>query len=192
MALAFAGIAQLAQAAGITMPLGGRPLLETLAGTYVSVGAENWYRGYDTRAFSFDKGKWELTFVSALDPGMTQKVFEFHAEGPYKLAGTSNTQGRIRYDLLRGREGRDLEDDRRQVDRGDGDGRLQSQTQREDRHLEVRLCTLEAGRPMSRRSRSAGYRCCRQALPRRSGGHDDMCTPDKRPTALLPAVIKKN
>lgn len=89
--LALSGAASFAQAADITTPFGGQPQLEGLSGTYTSVGAENWYRGYGTRTFSFGTGKWGLTFVYALDPAMTQKVFEFHTEGTYKVVAKSST-----------------------------------------------------------------------------------------------------
>jgi hypothetical protein len=64
--------------------------LQQLSGKYKSVSPEDWGRGtFGTREFSFDKGKWSLRFVLALDPEMKMPVFEFRTLGTYKVQNAS-------------------------------------------------------------------------------------------------------
>lgn len=62
-----------------------RAALEALNGTYHSAAVEKWYGGFGTREFVFADGKWSLTFIHALDPGMTQRTFKFRTGGSYKV-----------------------------------------------------------------------------------------------------------
>jgi hypothetical protein len=59
--------------------------LESLHGTYVSQSIEEWYGGYGTREFVFSNGTWSLTFIHALDPAMTQRTFQFRTGGAYRI-----------------------------------------------------------------------------------------------------------
>lgn len=60
--------------------------LQKLAGTFASIGAEDWGRGaFGHRAFAFDGGRWNLRFTLALDPGLQNKVFEFRTLGSYRV-----------------------------------------------------------------------------------------------------------
>lgn len=70
---------------------GSKMALQNLSGTYKSQSAEDWGRGtYGMREFSFDNGKWTLNFILALDPEMKNQVFEFRTYGTYKVLGKSN------------------------------------------------------------------------------------------------------
>lgn len=192
-ALAFVGATQLAQAADITLPLGGQPQLEALSGTYASVAAENWYRGYGTRAFRFDKGKWALTFVYALDPGMTQKVFEFHTEGPYTVvARSAAVQGAFEATFY---------EDVKAVTLRTTDAKLIEAMGLAGCNLELDVKTDISKSGCARWKPVAQCREDHDLLAIDAAGKlffgvrpadNDMCTPDKRPTALLPAVIRKN
>lgn len=90
-------LATLALAAALAAPLGapaadeaGRAALETLHGTFHSPAIEEWYGGYGTREFIFADGRWSLTFVHALDPEMTQRTFQFRTGGAYRVAAPSS------------------------------------------------------------------------------------------------------
>lgn len=72
-------------------PQGSKKRLQNLSGTYTSLKAEDWGRGsFGFRTFSFDEGHWTLTFQLALDPNMENKVFEFRTYGTYKVLGKSS------------------------------------------------------------------------------------------------------
>ncbi len=64
-------------------------MASSLAGVYASSAPESWYGGMGTRRFSFAGGRWELTFVHALDPAMTKKTFQFRTRGPYVVGAAS-------------------------------------------------------------------------------------------------------
>jgi hypothetical protein len=68
---------------------GGRDQLERLSGVYASSAPEPWYGGYGTRRFSFDGGTWGLVFTHALDANMQSRTFQFRTEGPYKVGSPS-------------------------------------------------------------------------------------------------------
>jgi hypothetical protein len=63
--------------------------LATLSGTFVSPSVEDWYGGYGTREFIFRDGQWQLIFTHALDPAMTQRTFQFRTGGGYAITGPS-------------------------------------------------------------------------------------------------------
>ncbi len=62
-----------------------REALVNLSGTYASTAAEPWYGAWGTREFSFQEGRWSLKFVFALDPKMERPVFAFRTHGTYYL-----------------------------------------------------------------------------------------------------------
>jgi hypothetical protein len=64
-------------------------MLQSLHGTYVSPQVEEWYGGYGTREFVFADGQWSLTFTHALDPGMTMRTFQFRTGGAYRVGEPS-------------------------------------------------------------------------------------------------------
>lgn len=66
-----------------------RAELEALSGVYASTAPEPWYGGWGTRRFSFERGRWALTFVHALDPEMKRQTFQFRTEGPYRVGAPS-------------------------------------------------------------------------------------------------------
>lgn len=75
------------------MPAGAqsadRAALQALAGTFHSPAVEEWYGGYGTREFVFADGRWSLTFVHALDPAMTRRTFAFRTGGAYVVGAES-------------------------------------------------------------------------------------------------------
>lgn len=76
---------------------GDRAALQSLTGTYHSPAVEPWYGGFGTREFVFADGKWSLTFIHALDPAMTQRTFQFRTGGAYVVGDASaQVQGAFR------------------------------------------------------------------------------------------------
>lgn len=67
-----------------------RAVLQALNGTFHSPMVERWYGGYGTREFVFADGQWSLTFIHALDPGMTQRTFQFRTGGGYVVQQPSD------------------------------------------------------------------------------------------------------
>lgn len=63
--------------------------LETVRGTYRSTAAEAWYGGYGTREFTFADGRWQLIFTHALDPDMTLRTFQFRTGGAFEIGEPS-------------------------------------------------------------------------------------------------------
>jgi hypothetical protein len=70
-----------------------REALATLAGTWASPTPEPWYGGWGTRRFTFAEGRWELDFRHALDAGMTQPTFRFRTHGAYRVGAPSAVPG---------------------------------------------------------------------------------------------------
>jgi hypothetical protein len=64
--------------------------LASLSGTFVSPKVEEWYGGFGTREFIFHDGQWQLIFTHALDPAMTQRTFQFRTGGDYAILGPSS------------------------------------------------------------------------------------------------------
>jgi len=67
----------------------GRGMLQSLRGTYVSPSAEPWYGGFGTREFVFRDGRWSLIFTHALDPQMMMRTFQFRTGGAYTVGEPS-------------------------------------------------------------------------------------------------------
>jgi hypothetical protein len=66
-----------------------RSVLQSLRGTYVSPTVEPWYGGFGTREFVFRDGRWSLIFTHALDPQMTMRTFQFRTGGAYTVGEPS-------------------------------------------------------------------------------------------------------
>lgn len=83
----------LAAAAVLALPAlaqdADRAALQSLHGTFHSPAVEEWYGGFGTREFVFSDGTWSLTFIHALDPGMTQRTFQFRTGGGYAVQEAS-------------------------------------------------------------------------------------------------------
>jgi hypothetical protein len=165
--------------------------LSTLVGTYESAGAELWYGGYGTREFVFANGTWSLTFIHALDPDMTMRTFQFRTGGSYTVGAPSE----------------------------EVPGAFRTRFSENWKHLT--LLTPDPGLAQAFGMADCGLTVNLEADISESGcaawrpvavcgeDHDlfaldatglrlgvrpqdnDMCTEDKTPTALLPAVVKR-
>lgn len=71
----------------------GPEALATLEGTWESPAAEPWYGGWGTREFVFRDGQWTLTFTHALDPAMTLRTFQFRTGGGYEVREAAAVDG---------------------------------------------------------------------------------------------------
>lgn len=169
-----------------------RATLSTLSGTWASTQPEPWYGAWGTREFTFDRGQWSLRFTFALDPAMKTPVFEFRTGGPYYIAQSSRS--------VAGAFEAVFMEDAKFVTLRTRDPRLVQATG-------LAACGLVADVEKDISAQGcAGWKPvaqCREdhdllALGDGGGLHfgvrprdNDMCTSDKRPTALLPAVMRR-
>lgn len=68
----------------------GADEVQNANGTYRSAAPEPWYGAFGTREFIFADGQWEIVFTHALDPAMTMRTFVFRTGGAYDIVGTSD------------------------------------------------------------------------------------------------------
>ncbi|MGL4235346.1 hypothetical protein [Tabrizicola sp.] len=165
--------------------------LSALQGTYESAGAEAWYGGYGTREFVFANGTWSLTFIHALDPDMTLRTFQFRTGGTYKVGAAS--------EAVPGAFRTQFNEDWKHLTLLTPDAGLAEALGMGDCSLTVNLeadisaTGCAAWRPVA----VCGVDHDLFALDEtglRFGVRpqdNDMCTEDKTPTALLPAVVKR-
>lgn len=170
---------------------GDRTALERLDGVYASTAPEAWYGGFGTRTFTFENGRWGLTFTHALDPAMEHKTFRFRTEGTFDVGKPSTTVP----------------------------GAFETVFHEDVKHVTLLMtdpkliaafgfagCGLKPGVEVDVSSTGcAGWKpvaVCGEdhdLLAIDAAGlyfgvrpaDNDMCTPDKRPTALLQPVVKK-
>lgn len=165
--------------------------LSALVGTYESAGAEPWYGGYGTREFVFSNGTWSLTFIHALDPDMTQRTFQFRTGGNYTVGAPSrDVPGafRTRFD-----------EDWKHLTLLTSDPALAQAFGMADCNLTVNLeadiseTGCAAWRPVAVCGEDHDLFAL-DATGLRFGVRpqdNDMCTEDKTPTELLPAVVRR-
>jgi hypothetical protein len=165
--------------------------LQALHGTYASPAVEEWYGGFGTREFVFADGRWSLIFTHALDPAMTIRTFQFRTGGAYRVGDPST--------LVDGAHEVAFDEDWKHLTlltdvpeivatMGMADCGL---TPNLETDISVTGCA--AWKPVA----ECGADHDLLALSD-EGLHfgqrpadNDMCTPDKRPTALLPAVVAR-
>ncbi len=165
--------------------------LSRLQGTYVSAGAEEWYGGYGTREFVFSGGAWSLTFIHALDPEMTGRTFQFRTGGSYKVGAPSEDQPGAYRTVFN--------EDWKHLTLLTPDPGLAEAFGMGSCGLTVNLETdiSETGCAAWRPVAVCGEDHDLFAMDEtglRFGvrpADNDMCSPDKTPTALLPAVIRQ-
>ncbi len=168
-----------------------RARLQALSGVWESPAPEPWYGGWGTRRFSFRDGHWELVFAHALDQAMQRPTFVFRTHGPYRVGAPSA--------VVPGAFEAVFFEDRKLVTLMTADPRL-VQT------FGFAGCGLEEGREVDVSERGCANWKPVSACPE---DHDllapagaglrfgvrprdnDMCTADRRPTALLPPVMPR-
>lgn len=65
--------------------------LENLSGTYADPAPYPYGKAWGKRVFTFDKGRWTLTFTLGLDPELRMQVFQFRTKGTFKLQQPSKS-----------------------------------------------------------------------------------------------------
>ncbi|MEO0911862.1 MAG: hypothetical protein AAFY59_02585 [Pseudomonadota bacterium] len=183
LALAAAQIAP-AQAEGF------RPAedLVGLNGTYRSTAPEPWYGGYGVREFVMEDGHWSLIFTHAMDPAMVHRTFQYRAGGPYEILGASADvagafQGHFTYEWKHVT----LLTDDPQLQEAYGLAACDLQM-----NLEADITETGCGHWQPVAKCDADYDLL--ALDDEGlhwgvrAADNNQCTPDKTPTALLPAV----
>ena len=165
--------------------------LQTLQGTYVSPGVEAWYGGFGTREFVFRDGQWSLTFTHALDAAMTLRTFQFRTGGGYAVGAPSPfVEGAFQTVFDEDWKHVTLLTDVPEIVSGMGMAEC-NLTVNLERDISETGCA--AWRPVA---------VCGQdhdLLALSSDGlhfgvrpaDNDMCSPDKTPTALQPAVVAR-
>jgi hypothetical protein len=164
--------------------------LSNLTGTYESAGAEAWYGGFGTREFVFSNGSWSLTFIHALDPDMTVRTFQFRTGGTYQVGAPS--------DAVPGAFRTQFNEDWKHLTLLTPDPALAQAFGMGDCGLTVNLeadisdTGCAAWRPVAVCGEDHDLLAL-DATGLRFGVRpqdNDMCSEDKTPTALLPAVVK--
>jgi hypothetical protein len=169
----------------------GPERLQTLAGTWISPAPEPWYGGWGTREFVFRDGQWSLIFTHALDPAMTLRTFQFRTGGGYEIGAPAQVEG-AHQALFR--------EDWKHVTLLTADAGLAAAMGMGACGLTVNLETdisatgCAAWKPVA----DCGEDHDILAMNPEGGLHfgqrpadNDMCTPDRRPAALLPAVVAR-
>ncbi|MEO1385628.1 MAG: hypothetical protein AAFV78_20595, partial [Bacteroidota bacterium] len=59
--------------------------LQNLSGTYMDLTPYAYGDAFGQRTFTFEEGKWTLTFTLGLDPELKIPVFEFRTVGTYEV-----------------------------------------------------------------------------------------------------------
>lgn len=170
---------------------GSKKQLQKLSGTYRSVQAEDWGRGtFGFRTFTFDDGRWSLTFQLALDPKMENKIFEFRTYGSYKV--NDPAKGVKAYEALFYEEEKFVTvlTDNAELIAGFGLAQC-GLTPFVENNISENGCALwpsvkECNEDHDLLALDTSGKLYFGVRPT----DNNMCTADKRPTALLPPVIK--
>jgi hypothetical protein len=165
--------------------------LAALRGTFTSSGAEAWYGGFGFREFVFADGNWSLTFTHALDPDMTLRTFQFRTGGSYAVGAES--------DAVPGAFRTVFDEDWKHLTLLTEDPALVQAFGMADCGLQPNLeadiseTGCAAWRPVAVCGEDHDLFALDDTGLRFGVRPDDndMCTADKTPTALLPAVIRR-
>ena len=168
-----------------------RETLRALSGAYASAAPEPWYGGYGTREFAFGDGRWSLVFTHALDPEMRMGTFQFLTEGPYEVGAASAA--------VPGAFEGNFGEERKRV-------RLLTDDPEVIAAFGMAECGLVPGETVDiSEAGCASWRPVAECgtdhdlLAMDAGGvyfgvrpaDNDMCTPDRRPAALLMPVVAR-
>lgn len=167
-----------------------RANVDAVTGTYRSAAPEAWYGGYGTREFTFADGHWQLIFTHALDQGMTMRTFQFRTGGPFEIGQGS--------DVVKGAFHGVFHEDWKHVTLLTENPEIVGAMGMADCGLtynleaDISATGCAAWRPVE----SCGQDHDLFAMDANGvyfgvrPADNDMCTPDKTPTALLPVVAR--
>jgi hypothetical protein len=177
---------------GFTKPADDKAALEKLSGTYADPAPYSYGKAWGKRVFTFDKGKWTLLFTLGLDPELKMQVFTFRTAGTYKVLDKSKAVDHA-YNAV-------FYEDKKWVT-------LKTDDQQLIQVFGFASCniTKDIEKDISLTGCSAW-----KSVANCPGDHDllsidkegklyfgerpadnDMCSPEKRPTKLTPAVVKQ-
>ncbi len=162
--------------------------LQTVHGTYRSAVPEAWYGGFGTRELTFADGRWTLIFTHARDPAMTMRTFQFRTGGNFKILEPSpDVEGTYHGVFHEGWKHVTLLTDNPEISAAMGMAEC-GPTYNLETDISGTGCAkwkpvAECGEDhdLFAMDRTSVYFGVRPA-------DNDMCTPDKVPTALLPAL----
>lgn len=164
--------------------------LQTLSGTYAD-GPEGYAYGkaFGKRTFTFKNGAWTLDFTLALDPGFTAQVFTFRTLGSYEVVGPSaKVPGAYDAVFKENQKFLTLKTTDAALANGFGFGAC-ALTPNVEKDVSVEGCL--GWKPVSVCSEDHDLLALTSDGSVRFGvrpADNDMCTPEKRPTELTPAV----
>ncbi len=170
-----------------------RVALESLSGTYEDPTSYDVGGGaFGKRVFTFDDGEWTLRFTLALDSGMQTPVFEFRTFGDYEIEGPSPEVPGAYEALFR-------EDAKFVTLRAFDPGLAQAFGLSEcglqpDIEKDVSVSGCAGWKPVAECNEDHDLLALTDEGGLRFGVRppdNDMCTRDKRPRALTPAVVKR-
>lgn len=175
-----------------TVAKSDKKALKNLSGTYADPKGVDWGRGtFGTREFTFDKGKWTLKFILALDPEMKNEVFIFRTVGTYKVLDKSKTiLNAYNAVFVENKKFVTLKTNDQNLIQGFGFAPCDF-TKEVEKDISETGCSLWKS-----------VKDCKQDYDLLSldkagklyfgdrPADNDMCTPEKRPTKLTPPVVK--
>ncbi|MEM9191071.1 MAG: hypothetical protein AAGF12_17955 [Myxococcota bacterium] len=166
--------------------------LQSLSGTYADPSSYPYGEAFGKRVFTFEDGQWTLDFVLALDPELQRPVFRFRTHGDYRVLRPSAAVDEA-FDALF------FEDAKYLTIETDDPGLIEA--------FGLASCGLAPGQ-----EHDISMQGCAGWLPvaecnedhdllslTDSGGvrfgvrprDNNMCTEDRRPTALTPPVVRQ-
>lgn len=167
-----------------------RDALAAVHGTYRSAAPEAWYGGFGTREFTFAEGQWHLIFTHALDPDMTMRTFQFRTGGPFEIGEPSA--------VVAGAFNGIFHEDWKHVTVLTDNPDIVAAMGMAECNLTYNLETdisqtgCAAWRPVAECGEDHDLFAMDAAgvYFGQRPADNDMCSPDRRPTALLPAVAR--
>ena len=166
--------------------------LENLNGTYVDPQGVDWgQRTFGKRKFTFDDGKWSLKFTLAFDPQMKNQIFIFRTVGEYSVQNKSKSvDGAYNALFIENKKFVTLKTDIPDIIQGFGFASC-------DLIKDIEKDISESGCSLWKSVADCSED--HDLLKMDSDGklyfgvrppNNDMCTEDKRPKSLTPAVVK--
>lgn len=165
--------------------------LQTLKGTYSDPTSYPYGSAYGKRVFTFNEGQWSLKFVLALDPELTQPVFEFRTRGSYQIQAPSKAvPGAYEADFSEDVKLLTLKTDNAQLVEAFG---LAACALPLNQEVDISIKGCSGWKPVSVCPTDHDLLALTDDGALQFGQRpmdNDMCTAAKRPTALTPAVRK--
>lgn len=166
--------------------------LENLNGNYADPQGVDWGQGtFGKREFTFDDGKWSLKFTLAFDPQMENQIFVFRTVGTYSVQDKSKSVDDAYNALfIEDKKFVTLKTDIPDIIQGFGFGNCDL-TKDIEKDISKSGCSLwksvaDCSEDHDLLKMDADGKLYFGVRPQ----DNDMCTEDKRPKSLTPAVVK--